>query len=83
MAKVKITKLPPGKAIGADDLQIWARRRNGGLSGVYDDHQQAKADLLLSLATAARKLDLENLRLAVHLLETLIRHLQGAQNPQR
>ena len=73
---------PPGKAIGADDLQIWARRRNAGLSGVPDDHQQAKVELLLSLVTAGHKLDLENLRLAVHLLETLIRHLQGAQNPQ-
>jgi hypothetical protein len=39
-AMVKITKLPPGKAIGADDLQIWARRRNAGLSGVPDDRQQ-------------------------------------------
>jgi hypothetical protein len=37
---VKITKLPPGKAMGADDLQIWARQRNGGLSGVPDDRQQ-------------------------------------------
>jgi hypothetical protein len=36
----KITKCPPGKAIGADYLQIWARQRNGGLSGVPDDRQQ-------------------------------------------
>jgi hypothetical protein len=39
-AMVKITKLPPGKAIGADDLQIWARQRNAGLSGVPDDREQ-------------------------------------------
>jgi hypothetical protein len=36
---VKIRKFPPGKAIGADDLQIWARQRNGGLSGVPDDRE--------------------------------------------
>jgi hypothetical protein len=36
----KIAKLPPGKAIGADDLQIWARQRNAGLSGVPDNRQQ-------------------------------------------
>jgi len=34
---VKITKLPPGKAIGADDLQQWSRQRNAGRSGVPDD----------------------------------------------
>lgn len=39
---VKITKLLPGKAIGADDLLIWARRRNGKLSGVPDDERQRK-----------------------------------------
>lgn len=31
---VQITKLPPGKAIGADDLQQWAFRRAEGKSGV-------------------------------------------------
>lgn len=34
---VKITKLPPGKAIGADDLQRWSRQRNAGRSGAPDD----------------------------------------------
>jgi hypothetical protein len=38
----KITKLPPGKAIGADDLQCWSRQRNGGRSGVPDERQQEK-----------------------------------------
>jgi hypothetical protein len=38
----KITKCPPGKAIGADDLQIWARQRNGGLSGVPDHRYQER-----------------------------------------
>jgi hypothetical protein len=37
----KITRLPPGKAMGADDLLIWARRRNGKLSGVPDGRQPA------------------------------------------
>jgi hypothetical protein len=31
---IKITKLPPGKAIGADDLQRWAHQRLRGRSGV-------------------------------------------------
>lgn len=39
---IKITKLPPGKAIGADDLQQWSRQRNAGRSGVPDDSQQEK-----------------------------------------
>ncbi len=39
---VKITKLPPGKAIGADDLQGWSRQRNAGRSGVPDDRQKEK-----------------------------------------
>jgi hypothetical protein len=34
---IKITILPPGKAIGADDLQQWSRQRNAGRSGVPDD----------------------------------------------
>ncbi len=39
---VKITKLPPGKAIGADDLQNWSRQRNAGRSGTRDDRQEEK-----------------------------------------
>jgi hypothetical protein len=31
-----IRKLPPGKAIGADDLRYWAMRRNAGRSGVRE-----------------------------------------------
>ncbi len=30
------TKLPPGKALGADDLRQWAQRRNAGQSGVLN-----------------------------------------------
>lgn len=30
---IQITKLPPGKAIGADDLTKWARNRSVGRSG--------------------------------------------------
>jgi len=79
---IKIRKLPPGKAIGADDLQIRARQRNGGLSGVPEHRKKrsprdmAHVELLCSLVAAGRKLDSENLRLAVLLLETLIRNLQ-------
>jgi hypothetical protein len=36
MDNVKITKLPPGKAYGADDLTNWSGRRLGGKFGVYD-----------------------------------------------
>jgi site-specific recombinase XerD len=39
---IKITKLPPGKAIGAEDLQNWSRQRNAGRSGTRDDLQQEK-----------------------------------------
>jgi hypothetical protein len=31
---MKITKLPPGEAEGARDLQTWASRRSTGWSGV-------------------------------------------------
>lgn len=31
---VRITKCPPGKALGADDLQRWAHQRLRGRSGV-------------------------------------------------
>ena len=54
----KIRKFPPGKAIGADDLQIWARQRNGDLSGVHEHSKQEKLDLLLSLVAAGRKVTL-------------------------
>jgi hypothetical protein len=30
---MKVTKCPPGEAIGARDLQRWASRRRAGLSG--------------------------------------------------
>jgi hypothetical protein len=30
----KITKLPPGEAVGARDLQRWSKRRLAGISGV-------------------------------------------------
>jgi len=31
---VEVKKLPPGKALGADDLQHWAHQRMRGRSGV-------------------------------------------------
>jgi len=39
---IRITKLPPGKAIGADDLQNWSRQRNAGRSGTRDDRLEEK-----------------------------------------
>jgi hypothetical protein len=33
---VKITKLPPGKAKGSEDLQLWSSRRLSGLAGVHE-----------------------------------------------
>ena len=39
---VKITKLPLGKAIGADDLQQWSRQRKAGRSGAPEDRQAEK-----------------------------------------
>jgi hypothetical protein len=39
---VKITKLPPGKAKGADDLQRWSRQRTAGRSGVPDERKEEK-----------------------------------------
>jgi len=36
-SNIKVTKLPPGKAYGADDLRNWASRRAAGRSGVFDN----------------------------------------------
>jgi hypothetical protein len=36
-ASVEVTKLPPGKAQGADDLMNWSRRRAVGRSGVITE----------------------------------------------
>jgi hypothetical protein len=33
---VKVTKCPPGKAKGADDLRLWGQRRMVGRSGVVE-----------------------------------------------
>ncbi len=38
----KITKLPPGKALGADDLHEWASRRAVGQAGVYVSQDERK-----------------------------------------
>ena len=37
-----IKKLPPGEAIGADDLRNWAWRRNVGRSGTPMSHKEWK-----------------------------------------
>jgi hypothetical protein len=38
---VPITKLPPGRALGADDMTNWSHRRSGGRSGVAKLEQKA------------------------------------------
>lgn len=38
---VEITKLPPGKAFGADDLTRWAHRRSLGRSGIGTEQTRA------------------------------------------
>jgi len=40
---VPITKLPPGKAFGADDLTNWALRRAAGKSGDDTSYRQRAA----------------------------------------
>jgi len=40
---VPITKLPPGKALGADDLTTWALRRAGGRSGDAPRYRERSA----------------------------------------
>ena len=34
LSAIPITKLPPGKAKGVNDMKVWAQRRNVGFSGV-------------------------------------------------
>jgi hypothetical protein len=42
MSEVKVTKCPPGRALGAGDLQAWAHNRRLGRSGMVG---QTKHDL--------------------------------------
>jgi hypothetical protein len=42
MSAVKITKLPPGEAIGARVLQDWAHRRLAGRSGMRMSRKERK-----------------------------------------
>jgi hypothetical protein len=42
MSAVKITRLPPGVALGADDLQRWAHRRLAGRSGMRLTRKERK-----------------------------------------
>jgi hypothetical protein len=39
---IKITKLPPGEAIGARDLQLWQQRRTVGRGGIYKKHADTR-----------------------------------------
>jgi hypothetical protein len=55
---VKIRKPPPGKAIGADDPQVWARQRNGSLSSL-PEHRNKR--LPRDVAAAASRRDGESL----------------------
>jgi hypothetical protein len=40
---MKITKLPPGEAVGARDLQTWASQRSAGRAGVPVGEKERKA----------------------------------------
>jgi hypothetical protein len=42
MSEVKVTRLPPGKAIGCDDLQRWGKQRLLGRSGVPKSKAERK-----------------------------------------
>jgi hypothetical protein len=39
---VKVTKCPPGRALGCDDLQQWASNRSAGRSGVRSSREDRK-----------------------------------------
>jgi len=39
---IKITKLPPGEALGARDLQNWAMQRLRGRSGIPKTRREKK-----------------------------------------
>jgi hypothetical protein len=39
----KVTILPPGEALGARDLQLWAQRRTAGRSGVWSSRKERKS----------------------------------------
>ena len=66
---VQITKLPPGKAYGADDLTNWAARRVGGQYGTGIDKAksvllvcpkcEATRNLLRQVYTKARDMDVK------------------------
>jgi hypothetical protein len=38
--EIKVTKCPPGEALGARDLQRWAQRRAAGWSGVRSGQKE-------------------------------------------
>jgi hypothetical protein len=38
--EVKVTKLPPGEALGARDLQVWGHRRTVGKAGLPPTREQ-------------------------------------------
>ena len=46
---VKITKLPPGEALGSSDLQRWAQNRLRGRSGIGISIEKTAAGWVVSL----------------------------------
>jgi hypothetical protein len=42
MKEVKVTKLPPGRALGAGDLHYWSSNRLAGRAGTFNkwDHKR-------------------------------------------
>jgi hypothetical protein len=59
----RIRKLPPGKALGACDLQRWAARRNVGRAGVRASRKEWKK---LAKWEKTKKLDAADQWLAKH-----------------
>jgi len=55
MTEIKITKLPPGRALGAGDLHEWAANRHAGWSGVRGQSDDALRDWAREPSQAERK----------------------------
>lgn len=53
--EVKVTVLPPGRAVGAGDLQAWALRRSAGEWGVPETKKEKRKNSLRGWRKSMRK----------------------------
>ncbi len=60
---VKVTKCPPGEAIGARDLQKWGRRRAAGKGGAGRTKKDRSAPGGASEATVGQEIEPASLSL--------------------